>query len=732
MTSHPKLIHLAAVLLVAHASLFADNRLIKEKSPYLLQHAHNPVDWYPWSQEAFDKARKENKPIFLSIGYSTCHWCHVMERESFENDAVAKLLNDGFICIKVDREERPDVDKTYMAFVQATTGGGGWPMTVFLTPDLKPFFGGTYFPPEDADGLPGLKRLLGRVHEKWAKDHEKIVESAEEMTKTIRDAVATQPKQGGVIGLNILTRGYEQYKVDYDEERGGFGTAPKFPRPVVLNFLLHYHQRTADPAALDMTLRTLQAMARGGMHDQLAGGFHRYSTDAQWFLPHFEKMLYDQAQLASVYLDACQITHEPLYANVAKDILDYVLRDMAGKDGEFYSAEDADSAADPARPKEKAEGAFYVWKSSEIEAIVGKEDAAIFAYAFGVEANGNVNRDPRGEFKGRNVLHAAHSAEDTAKHFNKENASVSELLSRAKVKLLAARNQRPRPHLDDKTLVAWNGLMISALARGGQILDDPKYLTAAVRAADFIRAKLYDPVSGRLKRRYRDGQADIDAFADDYAFFIQATIDLYESTLDIRWLKLAIDLQKKQDELFGDEAGGYFSTAGADKTLIYRMKDDGDYAEPAANSIAAFNLLRLAQMTDDKTLRAKAEKTLAFFSDQLKQSPTSFPQMLTAADFHLDKPTQIILAIPPGGAGAQEMLRELAKYYLPNRIVLAADGGDGQHFLAERVLLLKNFGPIDGKTTAFLCRNFACQLPTNELIAFREQLRIAAKSNFRK
>src|SRR5882672_8438179 len=374
------------------------NRLAREKSPYLLQHAHNPVDWFAWGEEAFARARKENKPILLSIGYSTCHWCHVMERESFENEAIAKLMNDWFVCIKVDREERPDVDRAYMLFVQASTGGGGWPMTVFLTPDLKPFFGGTYFPPEDRDGMRGFPTVLNKIHEAWEKDHEKLAQVAEGFTRALRAEAAAEVKAAGPMRLPLLAKAMAEYKLQFDEERGGFGTAPKFPRPAVFHFLLRYHMRTADADAKRMTLATLDAMARGGMHDQLGGGFHRYSTDGRWFLPHFEKMLYDQGQLASAYLDAYQLTHEQKYAAVARDVLDYVMRDMSGAEGQFYSAEDADSASDAAKPGEKGEGAFYVWSKAEIDSLAGK-DAEVFEFAYGVAAEGNVKIDPRGEFK---------------------------------------------------------------------------------------------------------------------------------------------------------------------------------------------------------------------------------------------------------------------------------------------------------------------------------------------
>ena len=428
------------------------NHLAGEKSPYLLQHAHNPVDWYPWGKEAFEKAKKENKPIFLSIGYSTCHWCHVMERESFSNQEIAKLINDSFVCIKVDREERPDVDRVYMSFVVATTGSGGWPMTVFLTPDLKPFFGGTYFPPEQKYGMPGLKQLLPKISQAWLQDHEKVFASANQITDALKRMAGPAADKGGVLEIGSLAKGYQQLAASFDKTRGGFGGAPKFPQPVNLSFLLHYYHRSGEKSALEIVLTTLREMAKGGMHDQLGGGFHRYSTDERWFLPHFEKMLYDQAQLANVYLDAYQLTHDELYAVVARDVLDYVLRDMTGKNGEFYSAEDADSAVDAAKPDEKAEGAFYVWSPDEIRRTVGDKASELFIFHYGVQPNGNVERDPHNEFAGKSVLYVANSATETAGKFGLAEKDVIAMLAGAREKMLKARGGRPRPHLDDKTL----------------------------------------------------------------------------------------------------------------------------------------------------------------------------------------------------------------------------------------------------------------------------------------
>jgi uncharacterized protein YyaL (SSP411 family) len=698
------------------------NRLAKEKSPYLLQHAHNPVDWYPWGDEAFARAKRENKPIFLSIGYSTCHWCHVMERESFEDPAVAKLINDHFVAVKVDREERPDVDRVYMTFVQASTGSGGWPMTVFLTPDLKPFYGGTYFPPEDRRGMVGMKTLVPRVAKAWEEDREKIVQSADRVTEAIKKFSNVEAGEGEV-GVKQLDACYKALAETFDAANGGFGSSPKFPEPSNPEFLFHYWRRTGQAKARDMALVTLRKMALGGMYDHLGGGFHRYSTDERWFLPHFEKMLYDQAQLVELYLDAYAITKDAFYADVARGVMEYVLRDLTGDSGQFYSAEDADSATDPANPREKTEGAFYVWTAAEVRKALGKEAGDVFLHHYGAKDKGNVDKDPHGEFPSKNVLYVAEGIAETAKQFRKTPQEVEKLLAESRKKLFELRNARPRPHRDDKTLVAWNGLMISAAARAGQVLQEPRYTEAAVRAATFVRDKLYDPQTHQLTRRWRDGHADVAAFLDDYAYFTQGLIDLYECTLDVQWLKTALALQSKQDEQFWDkEAGGYFSTTGKDASVILRMRDDSDGAEPSANSISLMNLLRLSQMTDDKALRERAEQTVKPFTTRLRQTPVALPHMLAAVDFMLDKPKQVVIAGNPGAADTKAMLREVHARYLPNKVILAADRGEGQQFLTSKMEFIKTITPIGSKATAYVCENYACQLPTNDLAALAKQL----------
>jgi uncharacterized protein YyaL (SSP411 family) len=614
--------------------------------------------------------------------------------------------------------------------VQATTGRGGWPMNVFLTPDRKPFYGGTYFPPTERQGMPGIRTLLTKVREAWDTQHEDIVKSADALTKGLAEISRVAPADGGgAIDEALLAAGYERLASTFDATHAGFGGAPKFPEPINFNFLLHYAARTKDDAARtrarQMTLQSLRAVAAGGIHDHLGGGFHRYSTDRRWFLPHFEKMLYDQAQLATCYVDAYRVSGDAFFAGVARDVLDYVLRDLTGPDGRFYSAEDADSARDAAKPHDKTEGAFYVWRSGEIEQLLGAEAAAVFNFHHGVATGGNVPpaQDPHGEFPGVNVLAVAHTVEETAKQFGKSAEQVTELLAGGRRKLFEARAKQPRPHLDDKTITAWNGLAISAFARAGAALNEPRYTNAAIRAASFIQSNLYDPKSRTLKRIWRDGPANVAGFLDDHAFLIQGLLDLYECSLDVRWLKWATQLQARQDQLFEDkEAGGYFSTSGQDRSLLHRLKDDHEGVEPAANSTAALNLLRLSQMTDDAGLAKKAARIFAAFSGRLREYPGSMPQMLVAADFQLSKPLQIVLAGDPAAEDTRALLGEAHAVYLPNRVILSADNGPGQAFLAGHAEFIKGMKPINGKATAYVCQDYTCQQPTNEVAELRRQL----------
>jgi uncharacterized protein YyaL (SSP411 family) len=701
------------------------NRLIDEKSPYLLQHAHNPVDWYPWGAEAFEKARQESKPIFLSIGYSTCHWCHVMERESFENEAIAALMNRDFVAIKVDREERPDVDRIYMAFVQATTGGGGWPMSVWLTPELQPFYGGTYFPPEQRYGHPGFPMVLERVAEAWRQDRERIEQSGRETIEQLskQSAVASAgPGSALRPDRNTLDSGFYVFRRSFDARYGGFGEAPKFPRPVALNFLLRYYARAKSLEALDMVTVTLREMAKGGMYDQLGGGFHRYSVDARWFVPHFEKMLYDQAQLAVSYLEAFQITGEASYGETARGILDYVLRDMRDPDGGFYSAEDADSVIDGAHPEEKGEGAFYVWTQSEIEAVAGQPSAEWFCHRFGVEREGNVRNDPHAEFSGKNILYQAHSIEETARRFDRPVADIQDGILQTAAKLLSARGARVRPHLDDKILTAWNGLMISAFAKAGAVLAEPRYADAARRAADFLANRMYGAETGALLRRFRQGAAAIPGFLDDYAFFSRALLDLYETGFELRDLELAIRLTEKMVELFEDtENGAFYSTAAGDPSLVMRIKEDYDGAEPSGNSIAVLNLLRLAQITDRQDFRASAARALEAFGSRMVAAPVGVPQMLVAYDFSISKAKQVVLV---GERDAPDMRQLLAAFYsrfVPHGIVLLVNA-ESRAALARYLPTVADMTAIGGQATAYVCEDYTCQLPTQDVTAFGQLL----------
>jgi uncharacterized protein len=679
------------------------NHLISEKSPYLQQHAHNPVDWYPWGPPAFERARQEDKPIFLSVGYSTCHWCHVMERESFENDDVAAILNRWFVPVKVDREERPDVDRIYMTFVQASTGSGGWPMSVFLTPELKPFFGGTYFPPDNRYGRPGFGAILQRIAEAWRNERGRIIQSSGDVVAQLTQYAGASGPSTGMPDKTVLDSAFQHFRRMFDSAHGGFGGAPKFPRPVVFNFLLRYYARSpqqeASQEALEMTLQTLRAMANGGMHDQLGGGFHRYSVDERWFVPHFEKMLYDQAQLALSYLEAFQITHDPFFAKIARSTLDYVLREMTHPEGGFYSAEDADSVIDPANPTEKGEGAFYIWSADELK------DFPAFASIYGVEPNGNVPDDPHGEFTGKNILYLRRPLDE---------ATEAELQP-AKAALLAIRAKRVRPYLDDKILTAWNGLMISAFATAAQVLGDsghaePRYLTAAQRAAKFILRRMYDATSGILQRRFRDGDAAIPGFLDDYAFFISALLDLYEADFDPGHIEVAIQLTAKMRELFEDTAeSAFFSTAAGDSSLVLRMKDDYDGAEPSGNAVALLDLLRLAHFTDRADFREAAERTLRALGAKIAQQSVAVPQMLVGLDYYLSPRMEIVIAGTP-----EIFLRHIRERFLPHSITVLA----GAAFFPGAAGMRE----IDGNPTVYVCNNYACQLPTGEVSKLDELL----------
>jgi uncharacterized protein YyaL (SSP411 family) len=689
------------------------NSLIEEKSPYLQQHAHNPVNWYAWGEEAFRKSRDEDKPIFLSVGYSTCHWCHVMERESFENEELAEVLNRYFVPVKVDREERPDVDRIYMTFVQATTGSGGWPMSVWLTPDLKPFFGGTYFPPDNRYGRPGFKSVLEYLANLWATERAKVLDSSEHVTRQLDEHSRMEPRAVAA-DTGVLDSGYYQFRRMFDSRLGGFGGAPKFPRPVVHNFLLRYYKRTGNEEALEMVLKTLDEMARGGMRDQIGGGFHRYSVDDRWFVPHFEKMLYDQAQLAVSYIEAYQITHDDFYAGMARDILDYVLRDMTDADGAFYSAEDADSVIDPAQPDIKGEGAFYIWSRQELERALDPATLEWFCYRYGVEPGGNVREDPHGEFTGKNILYQAHTVDETAQRFHVSAAEVSQAFVWAKARLLDVRSRRIRPHLDDKILTAWNGLMISAFAKAAQAISEQRYADAARRAAGFILGSMYDRETGVLLRRFRDSEAAIPGFLDDYAFFAEALIDVFEIDGEASYLEDALRLGRTIRDLFEDsENGGFYSTAGSDPRLILRMKDDYDGAEPSGNSIAALALFRLSRLTHDEALRESADRALQAFSERLSAAPSAVPQMLVAYLYSTAPPRQVVVA----GPAHNELLQHARRQFLPQWETFPAKP-EGATLMPELV----DMKPVNGKAAAYVCENFACQLPVTEVDRLSELL----------
>ena len=682
------------------------NRLGNEKSPYLLQHANNPVDWYPWGEEAFEKAARENKPIFLSIGYSTCHWCHVMEHESFEDATVAGILNEYFVPVKVDREERPDVDRVYMLFVQASTGSGGWPMSVWLTPERKPFFGGTYFPPDNRYGRPGFRAILENLAHAWQDDRARVEESGARVVEQLKEYSA-QGSGTGEAGQGALDSAFYGFRRMFDSRLGGFGGAPKFPRPSVHNFLLRYYAATKNEEALDIVLLTLREMAKGGMNDQLGGGFHRYSVDERWFVPHFEKMLYDQAQIASSYLEAFQITRDGQYAAAAREVFSYVQRDLTHPDGGFFSAEDADSAVDPGKPKEKREGAFYVWSREEIRETLGPCDAEIFCDRYGVKPGGNVAEDPHGEFRGQNILYQARSIEETASMHRLSVDETRAVLRSAGVKLLDRRSGRPRPHLDDKILAAWNGLMISAFAKGAQTLGEDRYVDAAQGAAKFLRDRLWDETRGVLLRRFRDGQSAIDGFLDDYAFSILAFLDLYEACFERPDFDFAVRLAERAIELFGDrENGGFFSTSGDAENLVLRLKDDYDGAEPSGNSMMTIALLRLARMTDREDFRRAAARTLVAFSSRMASGGAGVPQMLVALAFALGKPMEIVLAGPEDSV----LLASIRRRFLPNAVIARA---------SESPVAMP---AIDGKATVYVCSNFACNLPVTDVNRLDELL----------
>jgi hypothetical protein len=701
------------------------NRLGREASPYLLQHAGNPVAWQPWDEAALARARQEDKPIFLSIGYSTCHWCHVMAHESFEDPRTAAILNAHFIPIKVDREERPDLDRLYMAFVQATTGSGGWPLNVWLTPELHPFYGGTYFPPADRMGQPGFPRVLRELAEAWRQDRAQVAAAAVTIMRRLRRAMEGHVRAGESADAGVPDRGFRDLAASFDSEHGGFGRAPKFPQPSVLHFLWRYAAASDGAAArqaLDMAVLTLRHMAQGGIHDHLGGGFHRYAVDAAWQVPHFEKMLYDQAQLACAYLDAAQVHDDPLFPATARGILDYVLRDLTGAEGQFFSAEDADSPL-PGNPALHAEGAFYVWEYGDLIQALGEPAARVFAHAYGVEPGGNVLADPHGEFHGRNILARRQGDEETAVILNLSVSEVRACLERARVELFRIRAARPRPSRDDKALTSWNSLMISALARGATVLEEPRYLAAAERAARFLETRLWDKSTGCLWRRYRDGESALAGFAADYACTIQTWLDLYDATFDPAWLDRAATLQARQDDLFWDSSqGGYFDSATGDPSLLFRSREDHDGAEPAPSSLAARNLLRLSRLLDRASFRERLDQTLAAFAGRLDQTPSALPMMLAVMLADRVPPRRILVAGSSESKDTRSLLRAMRSRFFPDVTVMFVDGGGRQEALARLLPYVRDVRPVGGRATAYLCEGQVCREPTHDPQALVERL----------
>lgn len=683
------------------------NRLAGETSPYLLQHAQNPVEWHPWGEEALAKARREDRPILLSIGYAACHWCHVMERESFENEEIARLMNELFVPVKVDREERPDLDEIYMSAVQIMTGSGGWPLTVFLTPDGKPFFGGTYFPPEDRWGRVGFATVLREVARIYREERGNIERSAEGLTEHLRN-LARLPALANLLSGDLVREAVREWQARFDEREGGFTPAPKFPPATTVSLLLRFYHEHGDDDALHMAELTLKKMAGGGMYDQLGGGFHRYSTDPYWLVPHFEKMLYDNALLARAYLEAFQVTAKADYARVARETLDYVLREMQDPEGGYYSSQDADS--------EGVEGKFFVWSEEEVRQLLGPE-ADLFCRFYDVT--------PQGNWEGGNVLHRPHSVEEFASALRLSPEEIERRLAAARSALFAAREKRVKPGLDDKVLTSWNGLMIIAMARAFRVLGQERYLDSARRAARFILGRMVD--KGRLAATYRAGRAKLLSYLDDYAFLMGGLIELWESDFELPWLEAAIQLAGQLERLFWDpEGGGFFFTGADHEQLLYRSKPGFDGAMPSGNSMAAFYLLRLAAYTGLSAYEARARDVLHAFHAQMRRAPTGFPQMLAAVDYYLARKHEVAVVGQEDAPATRDGLRRLWRLFTPNEVLALLDPSwlhRGE--LEEKVPLLRGKTALDEATTYYLCENYTCQAPTRELERIVEALRPA-------
>ena len=679
------------------------NRLIYEKSPYLLQHAENPVDWYPWGEDAFKTAKKEDKPIFLSIGYATCHWCHVMAHESFEDEEVARLLNRYYIAIKVDREERPDIDKIYMSVCQAMTGRGGWPLSIFMTPEGKPFFAGTYFPKSSRMGMPGFMDIINQIAALWQGDRERLLRTSEEVTSHIR----SRPDSGGPVhgmGSDTLKKGSIQFERTFDPNWGGFGTAPKFPTPHHLTFLLRWHKRSSGSKALEMVEKTLDAMRRGGIFDQIGFGFHRYSVDERWLVPHFEKMLYDQALLAMAYTEAYQATGKVRFAEVAREIFTYVLRDMVAPHGGFYSAEDADS--------EGKEGLFYLWTPQEVKKHLGEDPGDLFCRFFDISETGNFE-------EGRSVPHMPVSLQIFAKKEGMDLTRLEMVLKDARNRLFDIRKKRVHPLKDDKILTSWNGLMIAALAKGYQVLGDQVYADTARRAADFILKNLRT-AGGRLLRRYRQGDAAYPGYLDDYAFLVWGLVELYEATFEISYLEEAIALNEAMIGIFWDKRdGGLYFTGKGNESLITRSKEIYDGAIPSGNSVAALNFLRLGRMTGNIDLEQRAEQLLRAFSGQVADHPMGYTQLLVALDFMVGPSQEIVIAGDPSLESTRAMIDTIQSSFLPNKVLLLRPHGSEGKRLASLAPFVEAMGSINNRPTVYVCEEFTCKRPITDLDALK-------------
>jgi uncharacterized protein YyaL (SSP411 family) len=686
------------------------NRLANETSPYLLQHAHNPVDWYPWGAEALERARGEERPILLSVGYSACHWCHVMERESFEDPEIAAVMNDLFVNIKVDREERPDVDSIYMTAVQQMTGQGGWPMTVFLTPDGRPFYGGTYFPPQPRYGMPSFRQLLLAVAEAWRERRADVEASAGQLHDALAQSAAVRPGAGEVDAGRALDAAFGALAPRFDERWGGFGGAPKFPQAMLLEFLLRRWKRTGDGEPLRMAGTTLRRMAEGGMYDHVGGGFARYSTDARWLVPHFEKMLYDNALLARAYLHAWQATHDGEHRRVVEETLGWVEREMTSPEGGFYSALDADS--------EGEEGKFYLWTPGEVDALLGPDDGPLFRRYYDVSEGGN--------FEGKNILHTLHPMDAVAAAAGVPVERLREVADRGRRVLYEARAKRVWPGLDDKVLTSWNAMMLHAFAEAARVLERGDWLGIAVRSAEFLTTRLRP--DGRLMRTYKAGQARIPAFLEDHALLVDALVAVYEATWDARWLREATSLA---DELlarfWAEDEGVFYDTASDAEALVVRPRDVFDNATPSGNSAAVMALLRLGELTGEERYRAVAERALAGIADLVARVPMGFGHLLCALDFSAAAPAEVAFVGDPSAEETRALVRAVSRLYLPNAVL--AGKGDGDDGAGDLIPLLRERTAIGGRATAYVCERLACRLPVHDPAALAEQLGIGAVGN---